>query len=154
MNSKIFISYAREDQEWLARILPFLKTLQHLHGIKIWYDKNIGPGRKWGEEIQKALESSIGAVCLVSEHFLSSDFIWQEELPEILRGVEEDGKIFIPIIVRKCPFDLFKSLSRFQSVNSPDKPLEDLSKVEQDNVFTITVKALSEFYIEYTNNGN
>ncbi|MGK7896570.1 MAG: toll/interleukin-1 receptor domain-containing protein [Xenococcus sp. (in: cyanobacteria)] len=153
MNRKIFISYAREDEEWLTRILPFLQTLQHLHGIEIWWDGNIGAGRKWGEEIQKALDLSIAAVCLISEHFLSSNFIWQKELPEILKGVEEDGKIFIPIIVRNCPFNLFESLSRFQSVNSPDNALENLSKLEQDKIFTLTVKALSEFFLEYTDNG-
>jgi len=152
MNHKIFVSYAREDVQWLNRILPFLKTLHNLHGIEIWWDGNIGPGCKWGEEIQKSLESSIGAVCLISEHFLSSDFIWREELPAILRGVEEDGKIFIPVIVRNCPFDLFRSISIFQSVNSPEKALENLSELEQNNIFTITVKALNNFYMAQKKN--
>lgn len=148
MTKKLFISYAREDVAWLKRILPFLKTLHNLHGIEIWYDENIGPGKKWGKEIQNALETSFGAVCLISEYFLSSGFIWENELPEILKGVEQSGKIFIPVIVNNCPFKLFNCIAQFQCVNSPDTALEDLNCNEQNKIFTFTAKIIHDFYKE------
>ena len=55
----IFVSYAREDQDWVAR---FSKALQHSIGLEIWWDHSILAGEQFDEAIQKALD---GAACVV-----------------------------------------------------------------------------------------
>lgn len=131
--NKIFISYAQKDNEWLEKVLDFIKTMTH-EGINldVWSDKKIKAGDKWQEEIEKALNESYIAILLVSTNFLASDFIRNNELPHILDNVSSKGTKILSLIISPCRFVNNKEISKFQAVNDPKNPLSKGSSYEQD----------------------
>ncbi|MDQ3255702.1 MAG: toll/interleukin-1 receptor domain-containing protein [Acidobacteriota bacterium] len=132
--TKVFISYSHEDAKFLQRFQVHLKPLER-EGLERWDDTRISTGQRWKEEIEKALASAKVAVLLISADFLASDFIDTEELPHLLAAEEKEGLIVMPVILSPCRFSRTLSLSQFQAVNSPDKPLTSLSTSEQDAVW-------------------
>lgn len=62
-------------------------------------------------------------------------FIATDELPHLLAAAEKEGLVVMPVILDHCRFRRTPSLSQFQAVNSPDKPLTSLSTSEQDAVW-------------------
>ena len=66
----------------------------------------------------------------MSNNFLASEFILQEELPELLRKAENNKiKIFVVLLDHNV-FHL-SPLSKYQSFNKPTKPLCELDEVEK-----------------------
>jgi hypothetical protein len=132
--SRLFISYSHEDEKWLDRLRVFLKPLVREGQIDLWSDKRIAPGSKWKTEIDIALNKATVAVLLVSANFLASDFIAEAELPDLLAAAEERGLIVLPVIVGPSQFANIQELSKFQAVNSPDRPLTALRQNEREEV--------------------
>jgi len=129
---KIFISYSHKDSEWLERVHVHLKGLRHLEiEAQAWNDTLIKSGTKWYEEIKATLAQSQVAILLVSANFLASDFIANEELPELLQAAENNGLTILPVIVNPSLFTKTK-LGAFQALNDPSKPLASLSDTEAD----------------------
>jgi hypothetical protein len=111
-----------------------LKPLEREHRIEIWDDTRIKPGSRWKEEIEQALATTKVAVLLVSADFLASDFIAADELPPLLSAAEKEGAIVLPVILSPSRFSRTTSLSQFQAVNDPLKPLIGMTKSEQEAV--------------------
>jgi serine/threonine protein kinase len=133
--AKVFVSYSHGDAVWLTRLRIHLRPLERTHDIEVWDDTRITPGSKWKEEIQKAIESATVAVLLVSADFLASDFIASDELPPLLKAAEDAGAIILPVILSPCRFESTKTLSGFQAVNPPTKPLINMTRGEQEETF-------------------
>jgi len=127
--SKIFISYSHKDKEWLEILNPYIKGMQ-LEGLKLdyWDDTKIKTGENWKEEIAKALKESNIAILLISQDFLASDFIQNNELPIILENAKENGIRVLPVILSPCRFLKTNILKDFQSLNKPEIPLNSLEK--------------------------
>jgi hypothetical protein len=132
--TNVFISYSHQDAEWLQRLRVHLKPLEREHRIEIWDDTRIKPGSRWREEIKKALATTKVAVLLVSADFLASDFIAADELPPLLSAAEKEGAIILPVILSPSRFSRTTSLSQFQAVSDPSKPLIDMAKGEQEAI--------------------
>src|SRR5918997_702513 len=97
----VFVSYCREDAEWLRRFAIMLKPEGRGRGVQLWSDTLIGTGRKWRPEIDEAIARADVALLLVSPDFLASDFIMDEELPALIqRGVP-----LAPVLLRACRHD-------------------------------------------------
>jgi len=131
----IFISYSHKDSKWLERVTTHLKPLKKESNISLWSDKLIKPGEKWEEKIYYSLNSSKVAILLVSADFLASDFITNNELPPLLEAAEKKGTTILPVFISDSRFDMIKSISQFQAINDPKKPLLDLTESEQEKVF-------------------
>ena len=131
---RVFISYSHKDKIWLEKVQTHLKALKHL-GIEVnlWDDTQIKAGDKWRDEIESALAETKVAILLVSTDFLASDFIAKDELPPLLKAVEDDGATVLPVILKPSLFAKTK-LAEFQAVNDPSEPLSALSESEQDAV--------------------
>ena len=112
-----------------------LKPLEKEGVVDVWDDTKIKAGEKWEQEIENALNKSAIAVLIISADFLASDFIVDNELPPILERSELKGTKIVPIILRPCRFSRDKNLSKFQALNSPDKPLESMSENEQEELW-------------------
>ena len=52
----VFVSYAHEDLEYVARLVHFLRG----EGVEVWYDAHLVPGKRWDD----ALVEKIGSVPL------------------------------------------------------------------------------------------
>ncbi len=73
----IFVSYSHQDS-WFLKEKSFMASafkILEQKGADVWWDKEINAGENWNHEIQERLEDADIAVCLISLHFLASDYI-------------------------------------------------------------------------------
>ena len=133
--TKVFISYSHQDVAWLNRLRVHLRPLERDQDIDIWDDTKIPPGSRWRHDIASTIAATKVAILLISADFLASDFIATDELPPLLAAAEAEGATILPIIVSPSRFMAVKTLSAFQSVNPPSRPLIDMTRGEQEAVF-------------------
>lgn len=84
IRDQVFISYSHLDKKWLGRLQTALKPLIRKEKIDVWADTRIRTGQNWKGQITQALARAKVAVLLVSQNFLASDFIADEEIPPII----------------------------------------------------------------------
>jgi hypothetical protein len=133
--TQIFISYSHQDTDWLKRLRVHMKPLEVKYGVDVWDDTRIKSGSKWRKEIKEAIQSARVALLLVSADFIASDFIRTDELPPLLNAAGQGGTTILPVIVSPCRYEQEESLSQFQSVNPPSRPLTGMTKHEQEEIF-------------------
>ena len=85
MPGKVFISYSREDADWLARVTGHLGVLEAEDRLEVWEDTRIRLGADWLPEIERAIAGCDVAILLISMAFLNSSFIRQTEVPALLQ---------------------------------------------------------------------
>lgn len=120
----VFVSYSHKDEEWKDRLRPFLKALVQAGRIVLWDDRQIDGGSDWYDEIRQALERASVAVCLVSQHFLASDFCIKEEVAKLVERQKAGGLVLLPLLLRPCPWELFDWLTATQMIPRDGKTLE------------------------------
>ncbi len=139
MDSVIFISYSHQDQDqqYQAELGAALAAVPSIRD-RVWVDhKKLDYGDKFHPEIQQALARARVALLLISNHFLTSEYITQHELPYLLeqadRGALKLGMLYVSRIPeaaqsvelewdgRKWTVDLAKTLW----INK-DKPLDSI----------------------------
>jgi len=102
---KMFISYAREDFEYVERLKRFMYPLQREGLVETWSDSNLAPGQSWNDAIQKEMEEADIILYMVSVDFLNSKFINENERVWANKHVGDQGTIIVPVIVRPAPWD-------------------------------------------------
>jgi len=127
----VFISYAHEDRKWVEELQKMLSPWLRDNRVSLWDDSQIAAGAKWGDEIQRALTEAKVAVLFVTKDFLSSSFIMDVELPQILKRAEEKTLRLIWVATGFAPVGQ-TPLRDYQAANDPEKPLESLSEPEQN----------------------
>lgn len=135
----VFVSYSRRDEKWLKMLRTHLMPLVQAKQIDVWDDTRISPGQQWRSEIRNAVECAKAAVLLISPDFMASEFITNNELPPLLAAAQGRGVKVFPVIVRPC---LLGSLEQFQAVNSPSKPLVDMSQGDRDRTWIRLAEAI------------
>ncbi|MDX1655982.1 MAG: toll/interleukin-1 receptor domain-containing protein [Candidatus Competibacteraceae bacterium] len=143
-NKPVFISYSHRDARWLKRLQTHLRPLERGGKVQPWDDTHLRAGDDWRQGIEKALGEARVAVLLISADFLASDFIHEVELPRLLAGAEGEGTVILPLILSPCLFRQMPELARFQAVNSPDRPLSDLSRGKQEAVLVDLARRIGE----------
>jgi hypothetical protein len=134
------VSYSHEDEKWLQMLQVHIAPLERSGIVVRWDDTRIAPGEKWREEIANAIRSAKVAVLLISAHFMASKFIAEKELPPLLEAAEHEGTVILPVFISPC---VLGSLAEFQAVNSPSKPLVDLSRGDRDRVWVRLMEAIT-----------
>jgi len=142
----VFISYCHADAGWLDRVKVHLRPLARRTALDIWEDSRISPGQEWREEIAKALARARVAILIVSADFLASEFVVSNELPPLLHRAAQGGLLVLPLIVSPCLFSEDPELSRYQCVNSPDKPLAGMSRTEAETVLVSLGRSIDDYF--------
>jgi len=133
--SGVFISYSKKDAKWLDGLRTHLTFLEREYEFDIWEDSKIAVGADWRKEIHKALNTAKIGVLLMSANFIASDFITNEELPALLTAAEEEGAYIFSIIVSHSMFMDIESISKFQTINPPSRPLIIMDEGELDETY-------------------
>ena len=103
-------------------------------------------GQRWHDAIEQALTRAEVAVLLISANFYASDFIDKNELPPLLEAAESArGLVILCVHVNYSDFENDPRLSRYQSVNKPNRPLKALrSTAEQEKAFLNLARRIRE----------
>ena len=70
----LFISYAKDDRERARRVAEALEK----RGWRVWWDREIPPGRSFDEVIQEAIDEARCVVVLWSRHSVASNWVKTE----------------------------------------------------------------------------
>jgi hypothetical protein len=95
-----FLSYAREDAEFVLRLAKDLRT----GGAGVWVDQlDIVPGQRWDRAVEDALAKCLQLVVILSPAAVESTNVMDEVSLAL-----EDGKTVVPVLHRQCkiPFRL------------------------------------------------
>ncbi|MBF0309462.1 MAG: toll/interleukin-1 receptor domain-containing protein [Magnetococcales bacterium] len=132
----LFISYAHEDEAYKDELVKFLKVQARQKKIRLWTDRNIKVGEKWQPQIIKALQQSQMGILLISADFLASDFIQDEEVPQLLEQHRTGRTRLVPIIIRECNWEqahiskyqvLPKDGNSVKSYTDPDRAWKEIT---------------------------
>jgi hypothetical protein len=142
--SKIFISYSHKDAKALEQLQRFIQPLERDGLLEYWADTDLEPGDAWQSDIETALASATVAVLLISQDFLTSKFIYHDELPRILTREAAGELTVIPVWLSPATVDILEfpftdaqgeerktKLTRFQGIGTPDKSLSTWSRRER-----------------------
>jgi hypothetical protein len=111
--SRVFVSYAREDSNSALRLYEDLKTRTD---FQPWLDKeDLLPGQNWDLEIRKAIKNSRYFVALFSSTSVSKRGYVQREFRKAIDTLDEfpEGEIFaIPVRLDDCeiPYEKLRNI--------------------------------------------
>lgn len=93
LSNHVFISYSRNDEQVMRRIVTFLRR----RGIKVWVDnEGLIPGTPvWEAEIEKAIIGSYAVVVVLSPDSRASEWVGRE-----ISFAEHNRKRIFPVLVR------------------------------------------------------
>jgi|WetSurMetagenome_2_1015567.scaffolds.fasta_scaffold01787_7 hypothetical protein len=139
----LFISYAHEDEDWRRLIESHLKVLTFggLANLEVWSDTKLESGSDWKAALEEKMEAAGVAILIVTQFFISSDFILREELPYLLQRREANQKLtIIPVLASPCAYEFVPTLSQMQFRTAGGLPLEAVPKYEQNTILKDLVK--------------
>lgn len=100
----IFLSYSRKDKREKDRLVTQIRVLERAGKVDLWSDDRIRAGSNWKSEIDRAMAKARVALLLITVNYLTSDFILDVEVPELIKRHEKAGLTIFPIIGRECPW--------------------------------------------------
>ena len=121
----------------------FLRLVSAFEAVALGIGYNPDLTSRRREELQTAIQSSTIALLIVSANFLASDFIAEYELLKILSRAQTGEVTVMTIIAAPC---LLKDsvIQVFQLINSPSKPLSEMTTSEQERTFVKLAEAISQ----------
>jgi hypothetical protein len=92
-------------------LIPALRA----HDMVWWSDRNIGAGEDWERRICREIQLASFALLLITDDYLSSDFIYKRELLMI----EGRGIPVTWVLVDDCLWDDCDRLTKWQAARDP-----------------------------------
>jgi hypothetical protein len=140
-NKLIYISYSYEDRDWLNRLLYHLMPLKH-ENIGFWFDNQ--PGESDFQAIENIINRSQMIICLITQHFLSSDNIRTLEIPLIKYRQAENIPV-VPVLLEKCLWKINTWLKSMSLYPTNHTPIAEYDLNEQDSVI---MDIISELFLK------
>jgi len=134
----IFISYSHHDEPFKEQIINFFKGAKMPNTFQAWSDRDIHLGEEWEKKIFEAIDQANGAVLIITNNFLCSDYIINKEIPLLLKRNENDDLSLFPILFDPCPWEQHTWLTPLQmlprdnlslSTMTDSKKKEELTKI-------------------------
>ncbi len=152
----VFISYAREDEQYKDRLIVQLAMLKRNKQIEEWHDRLIDPGASWNLVIKEQLNASDIIILLISPDFLNSGYAYDIEFQESFIRHQKKETIIVPIIVRFCDWkeSPLKTLNVLPTDGKPIKDWDDIDEAFQnvvDNLKRIIDPKLKKLLFEKPN---
>lgn len=125
MPIKIFISYSHKDEKYLAddSLRGYLKGLE-AEDVEFWWDRKITTASLWDDEIKDRIQETDLALVLVSQAFLNSEYIRNEEIELFLEASTRRGLIIFPVILSPCEWQRHQWLHSRQFLPRDGKTIE------------------------------
>ncbi len=102
----IFVAYCFPEKKWFDRVHAVLKPVVGKEGIVVWDERRLSGGGTWKAELSEVLASRKVALLMVSDIFLSSDFVGRAKLPALLESEREQGLKVCWVLANHCLFEL------------------------------------------------
>src|SRR5262249_39310204 len=127
-------------------LIIMLAGLQNRGIVDTWQDRRIEPGDEWYKSIQDAMDECDLALLLVSQDYIASRFIQQEEQPKLLKRHQEMKLRVIPIIVRPCTWKSDPVIKELQVLPKDGKAIITFSEStgERDQAWTDIANVIEE----------
>jgi cold shock CspA family protein len=128
MSPGVFISYAKEDKAFAARLYVDLRNA----GVRPWIDSvDLMPGQIWEKTIEKTINGCSYFIAILSKRSVGKKGYVQNEIRIALEiaGQLPEGRIFIiPLRIDDCEssFEALRKLHTADFFHSYQKGLEDL----------------------------
>ncbi len=112
---ELFYSYVHKDEDLRNQLAEHLSSLRRQGYITEWYDRQIGAGTEWVQEINAHLNTATIILLLISSSFLASDYCYGIEMHRALERHDTKEALVIPIILRPVdwqgtPFEKLQAL--------------------------------------------
>ena len=131
MNSDVFISYSREDQQQVVRLVEYLREQE----LGVWMDEtDIHGATMWTEEIVEAIHKCNLFILAISRHSTGSKNVVKE-----LALASEREKIILPIYLEQC--DIPKNME-YQLAGIQNIALHTLDKAKAFEFVNQTIRRL------------
>ena len=112
----VFVSYSRDDAEWMQAFRMMLAPVLSRIGIELWIDTDLRSGDNWNRQIEAAIARSGVALLLISPRFLFSDYIMGCELP----ALQAQQVRLAPVLVGACAHErVLPELAAVQWLHDP-----------------------------------
>ena len=92
----VFISYSHQDESSARKLAEALES----KGLSAWTNTEIRPGKKWAEQIEKALKQSKVFLLLISPDFLASRWTNFELGVALSRAALSPDTHIIPLAIK------------------------------------------------------
>ena len=130
-SKQIIIAYHQHDKAWLKKLKDSLAQLKNKATIKYWENTEFNTQSDWRPYVGKQLRQSKVVVLLISNDFLRSPFVKDNDFSVLLSQASNDQTKVIPIILSPCGFNFTNNIAQYTPINSPYQPLSILSNKEQ-----------------------
>ncbi len=142
VRNSIFISYAHADRPRLSAFETHLEALTH-RGASIWRDRDLRAGDDWLHLIDERMCEASCALLMVSQAFLASSFIREQELPRLLDLHHRKQLRIFWVPMETSAWEVTR-LTEIQAAHDPMQPLWSLAPDMQSKAIVGVCKAVAE----------
>ena len=149
----LFISYShKEKEQYIPELLNYVNE-QNCSKIEIWYDEKISPGHDWDDAIKDKMNEADIVLLLLSQSFLMSKYVKENELTIALQRHKAGECRVIPIFIRKCFLDNYPQIRELQGLPRDMSFISDMGE-EKWGHYTEIVQELNDIAHDIETNRN
>jgi hypothetical protein len=112
---QVFVSYCREDGDYVAGLVDHLRA----QGLTVWTDQGIRVGARWVREIERQIIDCAAFVPVMSGRSKEANWVDRE-----IDLAEEQGKPIAPVLLSGSPFFRLRHL-QYEDVRTRNMPSEE-----------------------------